>query len=77
MPAARRIIARGRPGSGYSASVSHPVDNFGTMKKEPREEQTNEVQIFAEAERTLLTAGIGFTVVEGPTPQPAEPPLAA
>ncbi|MDE0170842.1 MAG: hypothetical protein OXS29_15255 [bacterium] len=47
------------------------------MKEEPREEQTNEVQAFAEAERVLLAAGIGFIVVEGPTPRPAEAPLAA
>ena len=50
------------------------------MKKEPQEQQTQEIEeikAFAEAERTLLAVGIGFTVVEGPTPQPAEPPLAA
>ena len=47
------------------------------MRKEPREEQTNEIRAFADAERTLRAAGIGFTVVDGPTPQPAEPPLAA
>ena len=47
------------------------------MKKKARQEQTDEVRDFAKAERTLRAAGIGFTVVEGPTPRPAEPPLAA
>ena len=47
------------------------------MKTESIEKQTDDIQAFAEAERTLLAAGIRFTVVEGPTPQAAEPPLAA
>lgn len=65
-----------RPGL-FRDDLSHPGDNFGTMNKESKEEQTKEFQAFAEAERTLLAVGIGFTVVEGPTRQPAEPPLAA
>lgn len=47
------------------------------MNKETKEEQTDEVQAFADAERNLLAAGFTFTVVDEPTPRPAEQPLAA
>ncbi len=47
------------------------------MMKHDRDEPTIEVNAFAAAERALLEAGIGFTVVEGPTRQTAEPSLAA
>ena len=47
------------------------------MKKETKEEQTDEFPAFADAERNLLEAGFTFAVVDGPTPRPAEQPLAA
>ena len=47
------------------------------MKKETKNEQTIMIEAFGDAESALLAAGIGFTVVEGPTRRPAEPPLAA
>ena len=47
------------------------------MMKHDRDEPTIEVDAFAAAERALLEAGIGFTVVEGPIRHTAEPPLAA
>ena len=47
------------------------------MMKHDRDEPTIEVNAFAAAESALLDVGIGFTLVEGPTRQTAEPALAA
>ena len=47
------------------------------MMKYDRDEPTIEADAFAAAESALLDVGIGFTVVEGPTCQITEPPLAA
>ena len=57
--------------------VSHPGDNFDTMMNYSKDEPPVEVEAFTAAERALSDAGIGFTVVEGPTRQTTEPPLAA
>ena len=47
------------------------------MKNDHQDGPIIEIEAFAAAERALAEAGIGFTVVDGPTREAAEPLLAA